>query len=341
MVFYMALRRLSRICAALIRDGMPESTPAALIQNATVPSQRGAIGTLSNLPEIAAASGIGSPAILIVGAIVRRHPGLDWFERLPLFGRRILVTRPREDSERAAEDLEHLGAEALLAPMVEIKPLEDFEALDQRIARLGDFDWLVFTSSNGVRHFMERIFALGRDVRSLGTLQLAAIGPTTAEALAEYHLKADVVPDSFRSEGLAEALRSRVSGLRVLLVRADRGRTLLLEELRPVTSSIEQIAAYRNVDIGELSPKIIARIESNSIDWITLTSSAITERLHALLPASCRPRIDREILLASISPVTTSAANRLGWSIDVEATRHDWPGLIQAIVAFEGAKTSV
>ena len=339
LVFYMALRRLRRICAAFIRDGMPDSTPAALIQSATLPSQRAALGTLATLPDLAAKMGIGSPAIMFVGAIAHRHPGLDWFERLPLFGRRIVVTRPREDLDRAAEDLETLGAEVLSAPLVEIKPLEDFQALDDAIVRLAEFDWLVFTSSNGVRRFMERLFSVGRDVRALGNVQLAAIGPSTAETLAEYHLRADVIPDSFRSEGLVEALKPRVEGRRVLLARADRGRTLLFDELRSIAAAVEQVAVYRNVDAETLPDSVVARLESGTVDWITLTSSAIAERLHALLPDSCRSRIGREILLASISPVTTSAAARLGLPVAVEATQHDWPGLVQAIISFPRADT--
>src|SRR5262249_1573436 len=155
------------------------------------------------------------------------------------------------EADRAAADLEALGAEVLSAPTVTILPPRDFTAIDRSIAALESFDWLVFTSANGVRSFLDRLIGLGRGLRALGRVQLAAIGPATAEALARYHLRADLVPDAFRSEALAEALAPRVAGRRVLLARADRGRTVLRDELGRLTA-VEQIAVYRNADAESL-----------------------------------------------------------------------------------------
>ena len=331
LVVYMGVTRLPSLCRTLIREGKPPDTPASMIQSGTLPAQRTVVGTLVTLPDLAKAAGIGPPALLVVGEVVARRPELAWFERLPLFGQRIVVTRPSDESDRSAEALEALGAEVLPAPMVQILPVEDFEALDDAIRRLASFDWLVFTSGNGVRHFLDRLGVLGLDLRVLGPVKLAAIGPSTAEALAEYRLKVDLVPESYRSEGLAEALAGRVAGGRVLLARADRGRAILKEELGRV-AHVEQVVTYRNVDAEALPGEVLERIESGSIDWVTLTSSAITARFHALLPEPARARIGRGIRLATLSPVTSEAVARLGWPVAAEATVFTWDGLVGAIV---------
>jgi uroporphyrinogen III methyltransferase/synthase len=288
------------------------------------------VGTLADLAGRVSEARLGPPALLVVGAVVERRPDLSWFEELPLFGQRIVVTRPSDEADRAAARLEALGAEVLVAPTVLILPPADYAAIDRAIAALDTFDWLVFTSGNGVRFFLDRLAAVGRDLRALGGLHLAAIGPATAEALARYRLRADVVPDAYRSEALAEALAPRVAGRRVLLARADRGRPLLRDELERI-AHVEQIAVYRNADAESLPPAVLERLAAGSVDWITLTSSAITERLHALLPAAAHERIGREIRLASLSPVTSATAARLGWPIAAEANVHTWPGLVRAL----------
>jgi uroporphyrinogen III methyltransferase/synthase len=331
LVFYMGFRKLDRLCRVLIRDGKPEATPAALVQSGTLAGQAVVVGTLRDLPDRVAAAGLGPPALLIVGEVVAHRPALAWFETLPLFGQRIVLTRPRAEADHSAADLEALGAEVLVAPTVEIRPLDDPAPLDRALGRLAEFDWLVFTSGNGVRHFLDRLLQNGRDLRALGHLKLAAIGPTTAEALAGSFLRADLVPDEFRSEALADALRPCVAGRRVLLARADRGRVVLREELERV-AQVEQVAVYRNADVESLPPGIVERIAGGTVDWITLTSSALAERLHALLPEEARRRVGRDVLLASLSPVTTATAGRLGWPVAVEAAHATWDGLVQALI---------
>ncbi len=332
LVVYMGVTRLGSICRTLILEGKPPDTPAAMIQSGTLPSQKTVIGTLADLPELASVAGIAPPALLVVGDVVARRSGLAWFESRPLFGRRVVVTRPSDEAGRSLESLESLGAEALLAPMVRILPPESFEPLDDAIGRLGSFDWLVFTSGNGVRHFLDRLDALGLDLRVLGHVKVAAIGPSTAEALGRYRLKADLVPASHRSEGLIEALAPEVAGRRLLLARADRGRAFLQDELGRI-AEVEQVTTYRNVDAESIPPDILGRLEAGSVDWVTLTSPAIAERFHGLLPESARTRIGREVRLASLSPVTSAAIDRLGWPVAVEATVHTWDGLVDAIVA--------
>ena len=167
--------------------------------------------------------------------------------------------------------------------------------------------------------------------RALGHLKLAAIGPTTAEALAQFHLRADLVPDSYRSESLAEALGQAARGRKILLARADRGRTLLKEELEQL-ADVDQVAVYHNADAESLPDTVVERILDGTVDWITLTSSAIATRLHDLLPEAARGRIGREVRLASLSPVTSETVTRLGWSVAVEAAEFTWDGLVHALV---------
>src|SRR4051794_11563070 len=330
LVIYMGVTRLAALCRTLVREGKPATTPAALIMSGTTPRQRTVVGTLDDLAARVAEARLGPPALVVVGEVVARRPALGWFEELPLFGQRIVVTRPAGEAPRAADDLEAFGAEALIAPTVEILPATDLEPIDRAIDRLETYDWVVFTSGNGVRSFLDRLEARGRDLRALGSSRLAAIGPSTAEVLASYHLRADLVPASFRSQALAEALAPRVAGRRVLLARADRGRTVLLDELGRI-ADVEQVAVYRNADAEALPPEVLERIAGGTVDWITLTSPAIAERLHALLPDEARDRVGRSIRLASLSPVTSAAAARLGWLIAAEAATYTWPGLVRAL----------
>jgi len=330
LVVYMGVTRLEALCRTLIRLGKPAGTPAALIESGTLPRQRTVAATLADLPAKVAEAGLGPPALLVVGEVVSRRPALRWFESRPLFGQRVVITRPSGESDRSASALEALGAEVLVAPTVTIGPPEDFGPVDRAIDRLGEFDWLVFTSGNGVRYFLDRLDARGRDLRAVGHLKLAAIGPATAEALARFRLRADLVPDEFRSEALAAALAGQVEGRRVLLARADRGRAVLKNELERV-ADVEQVAVYRNADADAIPPGVVARISDGTVDWITLTSSAITERLHALLPEPARRRIGTTTRLASLSPVTTAAAERLGWGVAAEAAVYTWDGLIRSL----------
>ena len=331
LVVYMGVTHLAAICRTLMRLGKPGDSPAAVIEAGTLPSQVTKVGTLATIAQTALGSGTRPPALLVVGAVVERRAEMQWFEQLPLFGQRIVITRPHDEGARSAPALEALGAEVLLAPTVDIKPITDPAPLDAAIDRLHQYDWLVFTSANGVRFFVHRLVERQRDLRAIGHLKLAAIGPTTAETLARYHLRADLVPDSYRSEALALALGRAAAGCKILLARADRGRTLLKDELDHL-ADVDQVAVYHNSDADALPESIVERIVDGTVDWITLTSSAITERLFDLLPRAAHSRIGREVRLASLSPVTSATAVRLGWIVAVEATEFTWNGLIHALV---------
>src|SRR5581483_10318596 len=247
---YMGIARLPVIVAELLRYGKDPGTPAAIVERASVGEQRSVFSRLADLEEARRNAGLEAPGLILVGEAVAHRAPHPWFESRPLFGRRVLVTRPPHQAGEIVRRLEHLGAVVYRLSGVEIREPADSAPLDAAIGKLrdGGWDWVVFTSANGVHALVRRLEALGRDLRDLGRVRLAAIGPKTAEALREYHLRADVVPDStFSSEGLAGALVPHVAGRRVLLARANRGRELLREELGKV-AAVEQVTVYDQVD---------------------------------------------------------------------------------------------
>jgi uroporphyrinogen III methyltransferase / synthase len=218
-------------------------------------------------------------------------------------------------------------------PAVAIRPLDDWAEVDARIARLADYDWVVFTSVNGVRAFFGRLRQTGRDLRALGPVKLAAIGPGTADALSAYHLDADLVPAEYRSEALAAALAQRASGRRVLLVRADRGRDVLRDELSK-TATVDQVAVYRQEDAVPADAPALEALRRGEFDYVTLTSSNVARAFLSALDEVCRGRIlDGHVRLATISPVTSAAVTALGYPVAVEASVYTTDGLVQAVVA--------
>jgi uroporphyrinogen III methyltransferase/synthase len=333
LVFYMGVARLDWLCRTLRDEGLAAATPAALIHRGTMPGQRTVVGTLADLPEKVASASVGAPGLIVVGPVVSRRDALAWVEHAPLFGQRIVVTRPEDQASASSSDLEALGAEVLSAPMVEIGPAPDAPALDRAIEEVADgrFDWLVFTSSNGVTHFLDRLLADGsRDLRVLGRVKIAAIGPSTAETLAFYRLRADLVPTIHRSEDLAEAMRAVAAGGRVLLARADRGRDVLPRRLGEVAEVVE-VACYTHEDAEAMPPGVSRALAAGEVDWITVTSPAIARRLHALMPDEARPRIGARTRLASLSPLTSATIRELGWVVGAEAPTATWASLVAAI----------
>jgi uroporphyrinogen III methyltransferase/synthase len=331
-VVYMGIAHLPRIVQTLLEHGKSADTPAAAVHWATTGDQRTVIAKLSELPAAVQRSGLTAPAVLIIGEVVSLREHLSWFERRPLFGARILVTRPRHQSGELLRRLEELGAVTFVLPAVEVRPLSDWSRVDRAVAELGRYQWLVFTSANGVAALLGRLRQLGKDMRALGGVKLAAIGPATADALREYHLEPDLVPDEFCSESLASALKSVAAGQRVLLARADRGRELLREELATV-AEVEQVAVYSQVDAQLTDDPIFDWLRRGEIDYVTLTSSNIARAFVRALDAPCLARLESgEVGLVTISPVTSAAVRELGLPVAVEAKEYTAEGLVQALM---------
>jgi uroporphyrinogen III methyltransferase/synthase len=333
LVFYMGLDRLRDIASALVAAGKPSGTPAAVICRATTPQQRIVADRLDRIPDTAERARLHPPSVIVIGPCVLQREQIAWFESRPLFGERIGITRPEGQADAAIERCLQLGAEAVLLPTIRILPPDEWGAVDAALARLGEFAWIVFTSVNGVQFLLQRLWETGGDARRLGRLRIAAIGDATAASLAEWRLRAEVVPDSFRAEALADALRPHVGGQRVLWARASRGRDVLPTQLAAAGAQVEQVIVYQNVDVGALPESALRRIEAGELDWIGLSSPSIARSLAKLLTPAARAQLGRCVQVAAISPVTAEAATDSGLPVAVTADVHTWDGLFDAIAA--------
>ncbi|MBL8794653.1 MAG: uroporphyrinogen-III C-methyltransferase [Planctomycetia bacterium] len=332
LVIYMGISRLPQIVQTLLHHGMPADLPAAAVHRASTGDQQTLEAPLAQLPAAVLNAGLVAPAVVVIGTVVALRARLQWFEQRPLFNRRVLVTRPKHQAGDFVQRLEQLGATPYILPTVEIRDPPSWDAVDRAIAHLASYQWLVFTSSNGVHAFVKRLRHLGRDLRALGTIRLAAIGPETAAALRGYHLEPDLVPEVYRAEALAAALKERVGGQRVLLARADRAREVLRAELEAV-ADIEQVCVYSQVDAVLEDAEPLNCLRRGEIDFVTLTSANIARSLIRELDETSRQRIrSGEVKLVTISPVTSAAVVELGLPVAAEATVHTTAGVLAALV---------
>lgn len=331
LVFYMGLHRLPEIASALIQAGKAGTTPGVVISRGTTPLQRTVAAPLEQLPEAVRQAGLRPPSLIVIGECVDQREMIGWFEQRPLFGQRIGIPRPIAQAAAVVERATEFGVQPILMPTIEILPPEDWTVVDKTLARLDEFDWLVFTSVNGVEALVQRLWETGKDIRCLGHLKLAAIGTATAAALAEYQLRADLIPTEFRGEALAEALIPLTTGKRVLWPRASRGRDVLPNRLRDAGIEIEEIVVYRNLDVDAFQPEVLAALEEGEIDWIGLSSPSIARNFKRLLSPKALAHLGKSVRLASISPVTTAAAREVDLPIDAEADVFTWAGIFEAI----------
>jgi uroporphyrinogen III methyltransferase/synthase len=333
LVFYMGVSHLEEIVGSLIAQGKGPDTPAAVVRLATLPRQRTVVAPLADLPAAVRAAGLAAPALTVVGPVVGLRESLSWFERLPLFGRGVLVTRPRHQADDLLRRLEGLGAVPYLLPAVEVRDPSDWAPVDAALAALARYQWLVFTSSNGVHALIRRLRQTGRDLRALGSVRLAVIGPSTAAALRGYHLEADFVPATYNSEALAAGLVERAAGRRVLLARADRGRDLLRQQLAAV-AEVDQVAVYSQVDAVEPDPAALDALRRGDVHFVTLTSSNIARSLARVVDDTILARIrSGAVRLVTISAVTSRDVRALGWPVAAEAREATVEGVVAALVA--------
>jgi uroporphyrinogen III methyltransferase/synthase len=288
--------------------------------------------TLAEAADRIEAIRLRPPVIVVVGEVALSGGSLNWFARRPLFGATVMVTRPAVNADPLAKLLADAGAEVLIQPTIKISPPPDWEPLDAALRQLGDYDWVVFSSANGVHAFMNRLFSAGRDGRAFGSAKIAAIGSGTAEALLNYHLQADLTPEVYRAEALVAALAPHASGKRCLLVRASRGREVLAEGLQEAGAQVKQIIAYASTDVRSPKPDVAAAMEAERVDWITVTSSAIARSLAAMFGDQLK-----QAKLASISPITSGALRACGYPPAAEAQEYTLDGVVRAIVDYEAA----
>jgi len=350
LVFYMGVTTAEHWSQALIAAGKSPSTPVAILRRISLPDQKRIDTTLAEVAAVVKQCKLRPPVVFIVGEVAAHGAAWSWFEKRPLFGQRVLVTRPAHQAADLAAPLVHLGAEVLLQPAIKIVPpglqsrvntdwidriakefphYGDWTEVDRALNVIDRFDWVIFSSSNGVRFLLERLLNWRyRDLRALGKIKIAAIGPATAEELARYHLKADVVPDEFQAESLAERLVSAAAGQRFLLVRASRGREVLADELTKAGGLVEQVVVYDSVDVERPDPAIAEQMAAGQIAWTTVTSSAIARSLVRLFGDSLR-----HTKLVSISPITSATLRELGFEPAAEAKEYTMAGVVEAIRA--------
>ncbi|HEX3600142.1 MAG TPA: uroporphyrinogen-III C-methyltransferase, partial [Lacipirellulaceae bacterium] len=328
LVFYMGITTAPSWSRKLIEHGKSASTPVAIVRRCSLPDQQTVVTTLGELPGALKASKLRPPAVVIVGDVAHERTAVNWFNSRPLFGRTVLVTRPEHQTADLANRLRNLGANVLSQPAIEIAPPANWSRVDAAIERLEDYDWLVFSSSNGVHFFMQELFSRGFDTRRLGHLRLAAIGPGTVAALADFHLNADVQPNEYRAEALAEALTPHVRDERVLLLRASRGREVLAEMLTAAGAKVEQVVVYESRDITTPEADVAKALSAGKVDFTTVTSSAIARSLVNLFGESLR-----KTRLAAISPLTAGVLAELGFPADITAETYTAEGLVDAILA--------
>ncbi|HEX8243093.1 MAG TPA: uroporphyrinogen-III C-methyltransferase [Longimicrobium sp.] len=330
LVFYMSVGRMEENFARLVAAGRSPDTPAAAVEWGTYPRQRTVAGTLSTLPEIVRAAGIGAPSVVIVGDVVSLRERLAWFDRRPLSGRRIVVTRARAQASDLAAALEELGAEVVQLPVIRIADPEDPAPLRQAAECAGGFDWIVFTSVNGVSRFFSVLGETGRDARALAGVRVCAIGPATAAEAAKHGIRADLVPGEFVAEAAVEALAAAgVTGKRILLPRAEVARAVLPDGLRARGAEVVEVTAYRTVQDGAGADEVRRRLEAGEIDLVTFTASSTVRNFAELAGASAGAA-----RVASIGPVTSATVRELGMAVDVEADEYTIPGLVRAVRAF-------
>ena len=330
LVLFMALTRFGEIARRLIELGKPATTPALAVRWASRPDQQTITGTLADLPEKIEAAGLKPPATFIVGGVVGLREKFNWFERLPLFGRRIVITRARRQASRLAARLRSLGADVVEFPTIEIREASDYAALDEAIARLADYDWLAFTSVNGVEYFTRRLDASAADLRALRA-KICAIGPMTARAIEALHLKVDVMPKQFVAESLIEAFAPfDLQGKRVLLPRAKVAREVLPEALRARGARVDVVPAYETV-IPAGAAERAREVSAKKPHWVLFTSSSTVKNFVETAGAAALDGVG----IASIGPVTSNTARSLGLGVTLEAKPYTIDGLIEALLTAE------
>jgi uroporphyrinogen III methyltransferase / synthase len=327
LVVFMGLSHFDEIASRIIAGGRAPETPAMAVRWGTRPDQEVLIGSLRTLPDLIHKHTLKPPATIVVGEVVQLHDKLNWYERLPLFGQRIVVTRAREQASTLTELLRSLGAETIELPTIEIHPAEDYAPLDNAIANLRDYGWLIFTSANGVRFFLERLDKSKSDLRSIEG-RICAIGPATRDALERFHLKVDCLAKEYVAEGLLEALAAYdLTGSRILIARAAVARDLLPTELARRGAQVDLVEAYRTVTPPDLAARAASALFRKPT-WVTFTSSSTAQNFVDAVGVEAL----RGVPCASIGPITSATLRRNGIPVALEASQYTIPGLVEALL---------
>lgn len=331
-VILMGVANLPHIVKELIKNGINPKTPIAVIKSGTLNIQKTIIGTLEDI--INKTKGITPPAISVIGEVVNLRKSINWFEKKPLLGKRILVTRAREQASELSKLLRGYGAVVVEFPVIKIVPPLNFKELDKAISQLDTYNWIVFTSTNGVKYFFDRLREKGKDVRELKGIQIAAIGPETKKMLEKLELNVDCQPEKeFTQEGLIECFEKwEMEGKRILVPRSEQARKVLIKGLKEMDTQVDEVTAYRTVredtDVAYLK-ELFAQSE---IDIITFTSSSTVTNFCSIFNDEELGSLLNKVKIASIGPITTKKAQALGLKVDITAKEYTIRGLVKEII---------
>jgi uroporphyrinogen III methyltransferase/synthase len=331
LVILMGLKALPEITARLISEGRSADTPAASIQSGTTWRQRVVTGTLGTLPQLVQDAGLESPVLTVVGEVVEQRGQLEWFENRPLFGKSVLVTRTRQQSSALVERLRAEGAEPLEFPTIEIvrTPTDPVEKAVRKLAD-GAYDWVIFTSANGVREFFRQIYAAALDARAFVGADIAVIGAETAKALARYGLRPDVIPERFVAESLLEALAEHdIDGARFLIARAQGARDILPASLRAQRAEVDDVPLYISRRPAKPDPEVVRRLEEGSVDIAIFSSSSTVTGCIDMLEG--RLDLMKEVYVACIGPITAKTATDAGLRVDLVSEIQTIDGVMEAL----------
>ena len=341
-VVYMGIKNLESITQKVIKYGRDPQTPVAVVRWASTSEQRTVVGNLENIAEVVRKNNIKPPSLVIIGEVVNLRDTINWYEKRPLFSKKVVVTRTRDQASELVNLLENYGAECIEYPTISLEKVDSYEILDKSLAEIDSYHWVLFTSINAVDYFFNRLFELGKDVRDLKGPKVAAVGRVTAEALAGRGIKADLLPEEFTGDGLAETLISEgVTGLHILIPRALKAREILPERLSDAGAKVTVAPVYQNVlpksSGGEqLKDDLRQALEEKSIDMVTFTSSSTVKNFVALLDISPNElqKLMSGVAVATIGPITAKTAENYGLKPDVQPAEYTIPGLVESIVTY-------
>ncbi len=335
LVFFMGMKNLHSIVDNLVANGRKPETPVALIQWGTRTDQRVVTGTLQDIEPKVKAAKLGPPAIIVVGEVVKLREKLNWYESKPLFGKRIVVTRSRDQASVFAELLINAGATTIEFPTIDVVPPASWEELDRAIAEIEGYQWIIFTSANAIRFFFERLRNLGRDLRILKGVNLCVVGSKTAEALEAHGLRPDLVPSEFKAEGVLAALGGiKVKGHRFLIPRAKVARELIPDKLREQGAEVTVATAYENMRPAADLERVQKLFEENKIAAVTFTSSSTVHNFVEILGQKEYKKLMAGVVVACIGPVTAKTAEEYGMKTDIMPRDYTIPALVEAMVEF-------
>jgi len=337
LVFLMGVGNLSGITDRLIKNGRSPDTPVAVICNGTLANQITVAGTLQDIARLSRENNVKPPAVIVVGNVVALREELKWFEKKPLFGKKIVITRAKEQAKSFVKALSLFGAQCIEFPTIALAPPESWDALDQAIESITTYQWLVFTSVNGVRCFLRRLELSGRDVRSLKGLKIAAIGPKTAEIWNNMGIRPDLMPAEYRAEAVALCFRKHgINGEKILIPRAARAREILPDELRNMGAEVDVVPVYRTIKPDSDSHRIKALLMKKEIDMVTFTSSSTVDNFADMFEKDGQDLQEwmTGVAVACIGPITAGTARKNGFSVSLVAAAYTTEDLTHSIVQF-------